>query len=793
MSDPIIKTYSDKNIKFKFNEILNSTIDAQNAVGATTSATLRTLNFTPSDSNSIYVAKAGSNANAGTSSAPVLTLTYALSICTGTKTHIVIKDSGNYEENLSISGDAVGIYAALGQTPTLTVTQSYNDASYSKTTSATAFVGPDTGSTIIDADVKSSTIVPLSDNRYCVIGQLASSMIFHVIDAATNTQIHEYTATGFTTSQYFQGIYADVLYNGYIIAASMDMYPTAEAVVYDPETNTKIDHFHLPSYYHAICLKRNDNEDNIIVNFYNAGTDYTKLLAYIYDVDAETTLSSGLVVAQGTILSPFDAHMTYIDSGTYVGKYLLSFVDGNGSGSANAQIINNDATLTTAATLSGLPASGVYGLSHVVLTNDNALYIYKKSDNKTYFKIITMTTGAALVNETELFDHKEDSVSWPVFGCMNEYGNIIASINKVADDKYYYAIISPTEIYYITLKKNFSFEGVNITCDENFGEYRFATAIKCSSYNLVMKWCTIYGFEYDGESIVVSGTGTFDIENCKIYDNENIFTATNNTFTFKYNLIYNNNSNTAVKVTGAGAAVSMDHCTFYGNYKAIELISNAGTEIVKNSIFRSNINGGVDSDSAISITYSCNTDTNVLATLGSGCLSQNPQFVNLGLIDPDDIDFNLKSAVLGYSIQSPCIQAAELGEDMGCYDVDYIYLASTYTEITVPKPLDMEIDLEAFNQIVNEMQDGSIQRTKDGNQIVLKIKWKGLLNEYASQVLQLFDADGAVYVYFEPDTDPTTYHVMQVKSEKLSISPKFYKHSRYGVQDIEITLLGKYS
>jgi hypothetical protein len=57
----------------------------------------------------------------------------------------------------------------------------------------------------------------------------------------------------------------------------------------------------------------------------------------------------------------------------------------------------------------------------------------------------------------------------------------------------------------------------------------------------------------------------------------------------------------------------------------------------------------------------------------------------------------------------------------------------------------------------------------------------------------MFDAEGDIYVYFEPDTNPTTYKTMQIKSDKLSITPKFWKQSSTGVQDVEIVLVGKYN
>lgn len=93
------------------------------------------------DSNTIYVAKSGDDGNAGTSAAPVLTLTAAVALLDGTKHQIIIQDSGEYAQPILSNSDNdfsvgqfvpsarhawiakkrfSGIYAAADQTPTIT-------------------------------------------------------------------------------------------------------------------------------------------------------------------------------------------------------------------------------------------------------------------------------------------------------------------------------------------------------------------------------------------------------------------------------------------------------------------------------------------------------------------------------------------------------------------------------------------------------------------------------------------------------------------------------------------------
>lgn len=74
------------------------------------------------DTNTKYVAKTGSDAAAGTSAAPYLTITKALSTLTAAFTFVVIKDSGTYTEQLAIAyaaNEAGGLFAADGQAPTI--------------------------------------------------------------------------------------------------------------------------------------------------------------------------------------------------------------------------------------------------------------------------------------------------------------------------------------------------------------------------------------------------------------------------------------------------------------------------------------------------------------------------------------------------------------------------------------------------------------------------------------------------------------------------------------------------
>ena len=72
----------------------------KNAVGATDSMTLRSLGYTPTDANSIFVAKTGNDdTGTGTQANPVASINKAITICDADHQKVVILDSETYTEN----------------------------------------------------------------------------------------------------------------------------------------------------------------------------------------------------------------------------------------------------------------------------------------------------------------------------------------------------------------------------------------------------------------------------------------------------------------------------------------------------------------------------------------------------------------------------------------------------------------------------------------------------------------------------------------------------------------------
>jgi hypothetical protein len=802
MTEPLLKTYSDQNIKFKYNEVNASTKTALNAVGATDSLTLRTLGFTPSDSNTIYVAKTGNDSTGdGTSALPVLTIAKALTLCTATKVYIVIKDSGTYEETgIDFTGDCTGIYSALGQTPTLNLDYTYDGSNFTTAVAETTFVGTDAGNKIVEGSaVGEVKILTLSNGNYCILSTLPASGIIsiHIINYNNYTQIHEYDLTVEGGCRY---VHATELDNGYIFITYMcNDFFCKYWYLYDPTSNTIADYEITASSflvatlgspkYMSVC--KYEANDNYIFVVYDDHATSKILRGCIYDVMNETVIQSAIDIYTSDSYF-WNCTVNYINKGIYAGKYIVSFRNGSAGAYKSSYIVLNDVLWTSALSqidfITGDTMASTY---HLTTPGDNiVIHNLGGSPYPWKYRVFNISDASVVETETSILT----AVGAYCGACLTQDGNILFAGAKTSDNTYYYAIIQPNDQYFLKLSKNGVINGIKITSDLT---HFTAPLIKNGANDLTLKHCTVYDIEDEvTPSTLISGTGAIDIQNCKIYNCENILTVTSDDVTFKYNAVYFNSNDVQLKITGSGATIDIDHNTFFANYRPIQLISNAGTELVTNNIFRYNTNGAITAATALptTFTYNCCTDTVVNVTIGATNITYNPMFVNEGTVNEALIDLNLRALVDDYSFDSPCIGTAESSKDIGCYDMDWTTgaVASTYTEITIPKG-NIDGDLVSFNQIINELQDGSISKTKDGNKLEVKLKWNGLKNEYANQLIDMFDAEGDIYVYFEPDTNPTTYKTMQIKSDKLSITPKFWKQSSTGVQDVEIVLVGKYN
>ena len=176
-----------------------------------------------------------------------------------------------------------------------------------------------------------------------------------------------------------------------------------------------------------------------------------------------------------------------------------------------------------------------------------------------------------------------------------------------------------------------------------------------------VKFCTIHGCLGIGLDDYSTTASASTIISVVIYGcGSGIVTAAGG-LSLSWSLIYNNDK------TGAYIASvlnSIDHVTVCGNYYGIQFTSTfAGA--FRNSIIAGN-SFGIVSLAGVGIDYCDIMDSvsTVIDTALPGNISENPLFISL-LTDSED--FRLKSIETGYSVESPCLDIASDGWDMGCY------------------------------------------------------------------------------------------------------------------------------
>jgi hypothetical protein len=125
----------DDYLKIEYNEKNNNEVNLLEAVGATDNPDLRTLDFEPDNTNSIFVHKSGSDVSGdGTIENPYNTVQKGIDSTTSSKPNVVINDSGLYEEQLSIPADSEcnRLVANLGFMPIITPPENLEDIKFNQ-------------------------------------------------------------------------------------------------------------------------------------------------------------------------------------------------------------------------------------------------------------------------------------------------------------------------------------------------------------------------------------------------------------------------------------------------------------------------------------------------------------------------------------------------------------------------------------------------------------------------------------------------------------------------------------
>lgn len=813
----------DNYLKFEHSEVSNSTADDNTLIGATKSED-RTLDFTPDDTNSVYVSKAGNDTTGdGTAANPYLTIKQANTAVTETKCNIVIADSGTYvEESMVVNTDCARIVAAIGCTPVIQPVLVAGSGNYF---SETVFPSTDLSVSTLDNLYNMQEIATLSDGNLVSTFVLSNetTACFIITDKNGNIIVSQ---TTITTDCHYRKVAVAALRNDTFVViwnnGSFDRYVRvySNSGVVLSTTTFPVDG--------TDCLigEIGGYEDRFVVVYSNTNTVFR-----IYDTDgtlivAETTLFTGKATDIGSIKPRLSGgficvNHNKVSAGTGI-YYRWGVVNNSGTvlhtgliGSPSVTVSYCDFTETedeiifayTNSTASlyvlGMESYSTDDYSAVtsfttIATESNAPSFH--NINVLQGGCFALTYAGSSYNKLLLLDP-----DWNIISTENLSAAGVYILSKYSNETFRFYIVYQTGTkLYLNIKGGFLtdwwtasasilFNG--ITFESNDCDYIYRL-IYCSTGTFTMRWCELNDFtrvdyaddSYDLYPVISTATANI-IANCKVYNCDAGFDITSDSVTANNNLIYSVSYSPAFKITGSGANIIFNHNTAFNNQIGLELVSNAGTEIIKNSIF-SNNQTAVKAETSVLIKNSCIPDPLDNATYDSTSSTLNPLFISDGYVTT--MDLHLQSKVLGYAFDSPALGIADDSKDAGCYDVTYTLNPASYTSFVIPKPKTIIPNITTVNKIVNVMQDGSVDIQVDAYQLEIALEWESVLKRYVSSIIKLFMAEGDIRIYFNPATYPTIYEEMKLVTKELPLNSDIYTLTDSGFNKFKLEFVRKF-
>lgn len=608
----------------------------------------------------------------GTAAAPYRTITAALAALGGAFTIVTVLDSETYDEELTISG-AYTLQAALGQTPTITSgigARVTREVAHDGNDSDTAYV-----SKLGDDGNAGTWLEPYLTIGAAITGIGARTFINIKDNGDYNESI---TLPASTTIEPIYGKLptmnhtTNVWPNGVINRGN-------DSNVYGLTLN-------LPVVNHGIHGVANGGiiKDNTISNVsYGIFCESTTSITIKNNIIYNSTNGCIVMVVSNT---SGEISKNILHDCPYYGIYFGT----NGAGvTCSIDIIKNT----------------LYSNQHGIQVGASAFTYSGDIDNNVFYNNseginignITACTGTINKNifrsNTTVAINSEENITLN-YNCF--YGNTVqfsgagvkTNNNEITTDPLFMSLTSPynfalkigSPCYKLDGSENdvglvlgnilISSSTVTINGFIIDGQSKYNNAIYktgATDYTaLTVKWCTIH--DYQGIAIDdYSGANTTStISNNKIYDNGNGIKFTYGGNTCSYNIIYNN---TIYGIYSDRTVQTFDHNVFYLNQYGIYLYTNSSGIIVTNSIFISNTLYGIYSNVTVSISYCDITDaynSNVIISPYSTYhnITDNPLLMS---IVPGSEDFNIKTIYAGYILNSPCMNTADDGYDIGAY------------------------------------------------------------------------------------------------------------------------------
>lgn len=779
--------------------------------------TLRELGYTPSDANTRYIAKTGSDSNDGTAASPKLTIGGANNTLSGSVLNMIIQDSETYDEApFSLSG--TGLYAALGETPTVTIAD--DNSTWTATESTTIFEAGTTAYCALAVRPDDKVVVCYEDHAD---GEKGKFIIYNadMTVAVATTQFDNGTVTAIAcaarSDNGFVEAHCDTDTKGQFQQHNSDGALVGEVTF--TTANIK---------YTAMGMFSDDS----FVIAYSDADDGGKGKFCIYDSSRKVVKA----ITEFTAETVLDTEISVLSNDNFIIMYKRG-------GSTRFIMYDSGGTEIKADTLLWLSPTMGDAISICKLSNDNFVMVGYSTDGMKF--VIYDSSGTAITPVTST-GYVGDYLSVCSLGNDNfviSYVNIPdegmyliydKDGNKIKDATQYEAGAasycsagaSSTDALYIAyvdggdsskgkVYKNtigtLYWTGITVSAAATINgitfdgeDQQYLARLFNGTAKLTSRWCEFKNVTnpWDTDNAwAVYTTGELDAQKNSVHDNGCGFYIQNNKATIKNNLFYRNSTNYACHIKGTAASsgdIIDEHNTYFDNYAGLQLEDNGGSnEIVKNDIFNRNSVYGIKAETAMTFTSSINTDTNSNATAGTGSLATNPLFVNQGDLDEDDTDLQLRMLSLGDYADSPAYQLGDdtsPDRDAGAYDAIIIGEATTWSSVTVAKPpTGIDITYEMVGDEHKRAKDGTPQSKLDAIVEVVSIKHDGCTNAIFETLLDVVNCgDPTIRWYPDPTTYPTTYFTYKLVYENIKGSSKLYKLTRTGRQDAEITFARAY-
>jgi len=819
----------------EYNEELD-TIDNSNFAGfygkfSNAKYTKRVLDYTPSDANSIFVAKTGNDTTGnGTESLPYLTIGHAGSQCDVTHQAVVINDvnaSQTYvEEGFSMTGNFKKLVARIGFAPDI---QLHANPSFVDSMSTKKAISEFTGNSITGASCG-----VFSDDNFVVAyyDSISTESYFSIYDSDGTlitgpTSFHTQgtvTVNSCTVleNQNFVIIYADALDAN---AGEFVIYDSSGTIV---KSSTEFDSGSV-AYFAVIGL----SDSSFVIAYVDTGDN--KAYFTIYDstgtvTKAKTEFDSGVASyirvksmsndnfvimyngSGGNEYQIFDSTGTQVKAATSVGYQNQHYdmdIDSNDNiimagrtavPDGRYRVLDSDGTILTSGNI--WTANDPNDIRVNAMSNGAFVISYSDADDgdKGKFTIIDQLYNQ-IVTATEF----EAGAIQDLSSCMQSTNDFVFTYMDDDDgDKGKFVIYDSYRYDCIQIDADAIINGVSIKCyDENFC-YRM---LYVNGTDLDLFWTELKNAENvnrGNDAYAVYSNHEVNASNCTIHDSDQGIYCESTAAIFEDCLFYRcNKTGYALHIKGAAAGsgdITVEHVTFFANNSAMRFENNNGAnETIINNIIHDNSIYGINADVAVTFSYSINTDVLNNATAGTSVVAANPLFVNEGALIEADTDLNLKKRVLGYPVDSPGYLLANdtnPDRDGGAHNSTPIGDVESWTSFSVEKPGGgFKVVHKAVGKTKTDRKDGSIASTYEAWQEEVTINFgEGIRNaDYDNIMLMLNSGNDEIRFYPDSVTNPSNFNVYFLIYDNVNASADHYKLTETGRQNLRIKFARAYS